>query len=479
MSTPLSRSIVFRHICNRWLSVSITNKVQYTRATNKLPAALDGLRVLDLTRVLAGPFCTMMLGDLGAEVIKVEKPKTGDDTRAWGPPFQNGQSCYFLCVNRNKKSICVDMKSQRGKGLVTELAAASDILVENYLPGKLDKMGLGYEQLRQINPRLIYCSITGYGSSGPYSSRPGYDVIAASIGGLLHITGPENGDPCKAGVALTDISTGLYAHGAIMAALFQRERSGKGQLIEVNLLSTQVASLVNLASNYLNAGKEAKRWGTAHESIVPYQSFATLDGYITVGAGNDKQFGSSAGPSAGKRTSWLPRSELLQHNGLRVVERDTIFIVLLKTEAEATQREWKKSLLNVAFSNRPVCTIRRYFEKKQADYADVCFKHFGDDDVKLSRDPTWYGSASSWLKVTPFGIRRVLNWIKNNFNSPEIVITENGYSDGAGNTDDLMRIYYYKHYINNVLKAIQDGVKVTGYFAWSLMDNFEWADGYT
>ncbi|WAQ94434.1 SUCHY-like protein [Mya arenaria] len=219
---------------------------------------LTGTRVLDLSRVLAGPYCSMILGDLGAEVIKVEKPGAGDDTRSWGPPFCGQESAYFLSVNRNKKSICVDLKTKEGQDLVRKLAIKSDVLLENYIPGKLSEMGLGYEQLAEIAPGLIYCSITGYGQTGPDAKRAGYDVIVAATGGLTHITGPEDGEPCKVGVAMTDLSTGLYAYGSILAALLHKGKSGKGQHIDCNLLSTQ--------------------------------AFPTADGYIMAGAGNDRQF---------------------------------------------------------------------------------------------------------------------------------------------------------------------------------------------
>uniref|UniRef100_A0A667YST2 Succinyl-CoA:glutarate-CoA transferase n=1 Tax=Myripristis murdjan TaxID=586833 RepID=A0A667YST2_9TELE len=218
----------------------------------------------------------MILGDLGAEVIKVERPGAGDDTRAWGPPFVGKESAYFLSVNRNKKSIAVDLKHPRGVQLITELAAVCDVLVENYLPGKLHQMGLGYEQLSRTNPQLIYCSISGYGQTGPQSQSPGYDSIASAVSGMMHITGPEGGEPVRPGVAMTDLATGLYTHGAVMAALLQRHRTGRGAHIDCNLLSAQVACLSHIAANYLNAGKEAKRWGTAHESIVPYQVTLTL-----------------------------------------------------------------------------------------------------------------------------------------------------------------------------------------------------------
>uniref|UniRef100_A0A8C1SAS3 Succinyl-CoA:glutarate-CoA transferase n=1 Tax=Cyprinus carpio TaxID=7962 RepID=A0A8C1SAS3_CYPCA len=251
---------------------------------------LDGVKVLDLTRVLAGPFATMILGDLGAEVIKVERPGSGDDTRAWGPPFVGEESAYFLSVNRNKKSIAVDLKDPEGTKLVTKLAKVCDVLVENYLPGKLNEMGLGYEELSKVAPQLIYCSITGYGQTGPESHKPGYDSIASAVSGMMHITGPEDGDPVRPGVAMTDLATGLYTQGAVMAALLQRQKTGRGLHIDCNLLSSQVACLTHIAANYLNAGIEAKRWGTAHGSIVPYQGFKTKDGYLVVAAGNDQQF---------------------------------------------------------------------------------------------------------------------------------------------------------------------------------------------
>ncbi|XP_061410670.1 succinate--hydroxymethylglutarate CoA-transferase isoform X1 [Lethenteron reissneri] len=251
---------------------------------------LDGIRVLDLSRVLAGPFATMILGDLGAEVIKVERPGLGDETRRWGPPFANTESVYFLSVNRNKKSVAINLKHPKGVTVVKELARVSDVLVENYVPGKLSKLGLGYEQLREDAPRLIYCSITGYGQTGPYVQRGGIDTVAAAVSGFLHISGPEGGDPVRPGVAMTDLATGLFAHGSIMAALLQRARTGRGQHLDCNLLSSQVACLSHVAANFLTAGAEATRWGTAHKSIVPYQAFKTQDGYLVIGATNNDHF---------------------------------------------------------------------------------------------------------------------------------------------------------------------------------------------
>nr|XP_015090068.1 succinate--hydroxymethylglutarate CoA-transferase isoform X3 [Vicugna pacos] len=232
---------------------------------------LEGVKILDLTRVLAGPYATMNLGDLGAEVIKVERPGTGDDTRTWGPPFVGTESTYFLSVNRNKKSIAVNIKDPKGVKIIKELAAVCDVFVENYVPGKLSAMGLGYEDIDKIAPHIVYCSITGYGQTGPLSQRAGYDAVACAVSGLMHITGPEDGDPVRPGVAMTDLATGIYAYGAIMAGLIHRYKTGRGLFIDCNLLSSQVACLTQVAANYLIGQQEAKRWGTAHGSIVPYQ----------------------------------------------------------------------------------------------------------------------------------------------------------------------------------------------------------------
>ena len=239
--------------------------------------ALKGIRILDLTRILAGPYCSMILGDMGAEVIKVEHPINGDDTRKWGPPFlksidqSSTESAYFLGVNRNKQSIAVDLKHSMGVDVIKRIANVSDVVIENYLPGKLDQLGLGYSDLSRNNKGLIYASITGYGPTGPFANKPGYDVIIEAEAGLMHITGENSRPPVKVGVAITDLTTGLYAHGAILGALLARSKSGKGQKIDVSLLECQVANLANIGHNYLIGGLEADRLGTEHQSIVPYQ----------------------------------------------------------------------------------------------------------------------------------------------------------------------------------------------------------------
>jgi len=316
---------------------------------------LNGVRVLDLTRIVAGPYCTMILGDLGAEILKIERPDGGDEARKWGPPFFQGtqESTYFMSVNRNKKSVCIDLK--KGKDIVYELAQTCDVLVENYVPGKLNSIGLGYENMAKIAPRLIYCSLTGYGSHGPYANRPGYDVIAASLGGLLHITGSKDGPPCKVGVAMTDLATGLYAHGAIMAALLQRLKTNKGQWIQCNLLSTQIASLINIASNYLNGNKEATRWGSEHESIVPYEAFPTKDGYMTIGTGSDAQFLELV-----KRLqmSQLAANDKFKNNIARVKNRMELLQILRDELKRKTNQEWSAIFEGASFPYGAVNTIR-------------------------------------------------------------------------------------------------------------------------
>ncbi|XP_071285907.1 succinate--hydroxymethylglutarate CoA-transferase isoform X2 [Agelaius tricolor] len=296
-------------------------------------------------RVLAGPFATMNLGDLGAEVIKVERPGAGDDTRAWGPPFAGTESVYFLSVNRNKK-----------------LAAASDVFVENFVPGKLAEMGLGYEDIKKVAPHIVYCSITGYGQTGPVVQRGGYDSIAAAVSGLMHITGHEDGEPVRPGVAMTDLATGLYTYGAIMAGLLQRYKTGKGLHIDCNLLSTQVACLTHVAANYLNCKIEAKRWGTAHGSIVPYQAFKTKDGYIVVGAGNDHQFVTVCKilnlPEVSKDSRY-------KTNTLRVQNRKELIDILSTRFSEKATIEWLQLFEGSGVPYGPINNMQQVFSDPQ------------------------------------------------------------------------------------------------------------------
>ncbi|CAF0790311.1 unnamed protein product [Rotaria sordida] len=330
---------------------------------DRLP--LHGVKILDLTRVLAGPFASMILADYGANVIKVEKPGQGDDTRTWGPPYVEDQSIYFLSINRNKQSIAIDMSRREGQTIIRELAKKSDILIENYLPGQLKKFGLEYKDLQSINDKLIYCSITGYGSKGPYSKRPGYDLMIQALGGMMSITGSS--EPVKTGVAVVDMATGLSSIGAIVAALYQREKTGKGTKIECSLLETQLSLLSHLAASYLNAGWEAQRHGTAHASIVPYQAFTCQDGErIVVGATNNQFFHELC---AITNLPELTTNNLFKTNALRVANREQLISILSKKFLEKPLAEWLKLFKK---SNKipydPINNMKGVFENEQITF---------------------------------------------------------------------------------------------------------------
>jgi formyl-CoA transferase len=259
---------------------------------------LDNIRILDITRALAGPYCTMMLGDLGADVIKVERPGSGDETRGWGPPFVGkpygsypGESAYFIATNRNKRSLTVNIQSAEGQEIIRRLVGISDVLVENYRTGDLDKLGLGYPDLYGLYPKLIYCSVSGYGRTGPYAERPGYDAILQAEGGMMSITGPVEGPPSRVGVPIIDITSGMFAATAILAALRARDITGEGQLVDISLFDSHLALLTNVASNYLVGGRPPRRLGNAHPNLVPYDAFPARDGWFVVGIANDKQWG--------------------------------------------------------------------------------------------------------------------------------------------------------------------------------------------
>ena len=362
--------------------------------------ALSGYRVLDLSRILAGPFCTMMLGDQGADVIKVERPGTGDDTRTWGPPFAGGESAYYLCCNRNKRSITVDLKNPRGAELVRELAKVSDVLVENFTPGLMRRFGLDYETLREENPALVYCSISAYGESGPYRDRPGYDMVLSAVGGLMWITGERDGSPCKVGVAITDVLTGVYASGAITAALLWRERSGRGQHIDCSLLDVQVSALANIGSNYLVAGQEAVRWGTAHESIVPYQVFRTKDRPIAIAVANDKlwvNFCKLAGQEA-----WLadPRFE---SNPRRVEHREVLLPLVAQVMAHKTCAEWIELLVERSIPCGPVNDMEHLFSDPQLLHRGMVAEvpHPTIGTLRLAGIPIRYSETPGCIRRPP------------------------------------------------------------------------------
>lgn len=329
---------------------------------------LEGFRILDLSRVLAGPYCTMLLGDLGAEVIKVERPGVGDDTRAWGPPFAEGESAYYLCTNRNKKSITVNLKSPAGQEIIRQLARISDVLVENYKVGELAALGLGYEDLKQINPGLVYCSITGYGQTGPDRDLPGYDFVIQGRGGVMSITGEPDGEPMKVGVAVVDITAGLYAANAIQAALLARGKTGKGQAIDIALLDAQVAWLANVASNYLVSGKQPGRFGNAHPTIVPYQSFRARDGFFCLAVGNDGQWQ--------KLCALVQQPELAQDsrfatNPARVQHREELIPRLQEIFQAEEVDSWLEKVAAAGIPCGPVQTIDQVFSDPQVLARDM------------------------------------------------------------------------------------------------------------
>jgi formyl-CoA transferase len=317
---------------------------------------LRNIRVLDLSRVLAGPYCTMVLGDLGAEVIKVEPPD-GDETRGWGPPFAGGESAYYLCVNRNKRGMVVNLKTDEGREILRELALQSDVLVENFRPGTLKKFGLDFETLHGLNPRLVYCSISGFGQTGSLRDKPGYDFMIQAMGGIMSITGEPDGEPIKVGVAVADLFAGQNAVIAILAALQARNITGEGQSIDIALFDSELGWLANVASNFLISGKNPARYGNAHANIVPYQSFQASDGWFVVAVGNDKQFESFC------RVVGRPElfaDERFSTNSARVQNRDVLISMLKPVFLEKSVKEWL-TLIGDQFPCGPINTFEQVF----------------------------------------------------------------------------------------------------------------------
>ena len=324
---------------------------------------LSDLTVLDLSRVLAGPYCSMMLGDLGADVIKVERPELGDDTRHWDPPSAGGEAAYYLCVNRNKRSLTVNLKEAEGREIIRELARKSDILIENYKVGTLDKMGLGYEEIKKINPGIIYCSITGFGQNGPYKDKPGYDFMIQGMGGIMSFTGDPEGPPMKVGVAIVDITAGLFASSAILAALRHREKTGVGQFIDIALLDSVVAWLANVGSNYLISGQLPRRFGNAHPNIVPYEPFMAGDGvYIALAVGNDPQWRKLCKLAGIEELAEDPR---FATNAARVNHREDLIPIIQKKMLDRPAEEWLQVLDENKIPCGPINTLDKVFSDPQ------------------------------------------------------------------------------------------------------------------
>jgi formyl-CoA transferase len=367
---------------------------------NDYPGPLDGVRVLDLTRVLAGPYCTMFLGDLGAEVVKVEQPGVGDDTRGWGPPFVGGESAYFLCVNRNKKSITVDFKSNDGVALLRRLAERADVLIENFRPGTLERLGLGEKDLRANNPRLIYASLSGFGADGPMSDAPGYDLIVQAWGGLMSITGMPDGEPTKVGVAIIDLVAGLMLGKAIVSALFAREKLGIGQKIDTSLLEAEVACLINVGSNYLVEGKIPRRWGNAHSSIVPYQSFKTADGYLVIGVASEgiwRRFCQAIGKTE------LAADPRFAKNSDRVQNREVLIPVLLEIFLGRETDAWIKLLNEAEVPCAPVQTVDQVFKAPQVLHREMLVEveHPTAGTVSMAGIPVKFSATSPSIRLPP------------------------------------------------------------------------------
>ncbi|ROO40078.1 CoA-transferase [Pseudomonas sp. AF76] len=388
--------------------------------------ALSHLRVLDLSRVLAGPWAGQILADLGAEVIKVERPGNGDDTRAWGPPFlkdANGENtteaAYYLSANRNKQSVTIDFTHPEGQKLVRELAAKSDILIENFKVGGLAAYGLDYDSLKAINPRLIYCSITGFGQTGPYAKRAGYDFMIQGVGGLMSLTGRPEGEegagPVKVGVALTDILTGLYSTAAILAALAHRDHAGGGQHIDMALLDVQVACLANQAMNYLTTGHAPKRLGNAHPNIVPYQDFPTADGDFILTVGNDGQFRKFAEVAGQPRWADDPR---FATNKQRVANRSILIPLIRQATVFKTTAEWVAQLECAGVPCGPINDLAQVFADPQVQARGLAIELPHGlagkvpqvaSPIRLSETPVEYRSAPPLLgEHTLEVLRRVL-----------------------------------------------------------------------
>ena len=379
-----------------------------------MSGALSHLRILDLSRVLAGPWAGQLLADLGADVIKVERPKTGDDTRAWGPPYLKDQegtdtseSAYYLCANRNKKSVTVDMTSKEGQAIIRDLARHDDVVLENFKVGGLKQYGLDHESLRAENPGLIYCSISGFGQTGPYAARPGYDFLIQGLGGLMSITGRREGEegagPQKVGVALTDVLTGLYASVAILSAITHRERTGQGQHIDLALLDVQTACLANQASNFLTSGTAPVRMGNSHPNIVPYEDFPTADGNMILAVGNDSQF-SNLCKLVG-HPEWAA-DERFSTNAQRVKYRKVLIPLIRQITVFKSTGTWVMLLEGAGVPCGPINTIKEVFDDPQikARGVRIDLPHplagtvpLVANPIRLSETPVTYRSAPPLL----------------------------------------------------------------------------------
>ncbi len=362
---------------------------------------LEGVRVIDLTRILAGPYCTMLLGDLGADVIKIELPERGDDTRQWGPPFTaGGQSAYFLAANRNKRSLTLDLKSERGMEILKSLIQTGDVLIENFRAGTLEKWGLDYDQLQQLKPDLVYCTVTGYGYTGPYRDRPGYDFVVQALGGFMSVTGPEDGQPYRAGIAIADLASGIYASNAVLASLFARERTGRGQRIDISLLDCQVALMSYVASNNLVSKEPSRRFGNAHPNIVPYEVFEAEDGYFAFAAGNDLQWAKFC--KAVDREVWETDARF-STNPARLENRAELVRLLNELFMTRTIKHWIELCEGIGLPASPINTMDDVFADPQVLARELVMEvpHHAEGSVSLLRSPLNIPTAPSEVRYPP------------------------------------------------------------------------------
>jgi formyl-CoA transferase len=368
---------------------------------------LQNIRVLDITRALAGPYCTMMLGDLGADVIKVERPKSGDESRGWGPPFvgeaygpYTGESAYFLAANRNKRSITINIQTPEGQEIIRRLAGVSDVFVENYRTGDLDKFGLGYEDLHRLYPKLVYCSISGYGRTGPYADRPGYDAIIQAEGGMMSLTGPAEGPPSRAGIPIIDITSGMFASTAILAALRARDLTGEGQLVDISLFDAHIALLTNAASNYLIGGEPPRRLGNSHPNIVPYDSFPARDGWFVMGAANQNQWETLCDMLERPDLKTDPR---FASNGLRVENRSEVAQELNHIFAERDVREWLEKFTAAGLPCAPINNLPQVFADPQTQARQMVMEadHPTAGRVRMTGFPYKFSATPAELHAPP------------------------------------------------------------------------------
>lgn len=378
-----------------------------THTSTENTGPLQGIRIMDLTRILAGPTCTQLLGDLGADIIKVEKPVDGDDTRGWGPPYLQGkdgedtrESAYYMASNRNKRSIGVDIANPEGVKLIKSMLSNCDAICHNFKVGGLDKYGLGYEDIHAEFPHLVYLHISGFGRTGPYAKRAGYDMLAQGVGGIMSLTGPVDGDPHKVGVGIADVMCGMYATSALLAALRHRDQTGKGQLIDLALLDTQVAWLINEGVNYLTWGKDPVRRANAHSNIVPYDVFPTADGYVILAIGNNGQYQKFC-DFAGKPE--MATDERFLTNDLRVRNRDEITPLLRQMTVMKTTDEWVNGLAPLGVPSAPVNTVPQAFNDPQIQHREMAI----DMDHPASQDGVCHliGNPIN-LSETPVSYRR-------------------------------------------------------------------------